>query len=142
MSKSDYLLYFPKEKFSRRFGDNFFTVDIVGYHAVKSLNTFCCPIDIIYFHLQVQKGEKMWLLDKRFSEFHKLWQELPLSAKFRLSNTFPKKTWFNVSMDPNFQTSRMKDIIKTLDGVLKDLSHNNCLKSNNLINFLQLDRPK
>eukprot|EP01041_Mallomonas_annulata_P006150 gene6150-12460_t len=121
------LLYFPQKQFSSRFGDKFFTFDIVdvsivghscgGYHAV--------------FNLEIYRGKSVWRIERRFQEFCKL------NASIRRSNShvkselppFPPKTCFRV-LSKEFLDDRKEKLKMYLEAVLLIISRHELMLEN------------
>lgn len=138
MSNNEKLLYFPLKNFSNRFGDQIFTVDIVS-NRITDEATLCCSKKVIVYKINIKRGKKEWFIEKRYSDFIKLWKVLPLSSKFYDLNVIPSKTLFPVTFDTNFLRRRQANLLHALDESLKDLSTSNSLSNNSpILDFLQI----
>jgi len=142
MSYNDKLLYFPPKNFSSRFGDSIFTVDIVSNRVIVSDDTTCglssCHKQVVVYKIIVKRGKKDWFVERRYSDFLKLFKSLPLSSKFYTLNVIPPKTMFSVTTDTNFLIKRQVNLLHALDESLKDLSTSNSLANSPILDFLLL----
>lgn len=85
------MIFFPLDKFSKRFGDQFFSFLIVGYSEnLPEENESCfsmipdafsiCKLPVIYYHIKVFRGsQEPWICKRRFSEFLRLGEEISKS---------------------------------------------------------------
>lgn len=138
MSSKEKLLYFPPKNFSNRFGDQFFTAEIVS-HRLASDETACCQKSVVLYKIVVKRGRKEWFVEKRYSDFIKLWDSLPLTPKFFASKVIPPKTWFSVATNTEFLLKRQEKLFQALDESLKDLSSTNSLSRSPALDFLNLN---
>lgn len=115
------LLYFPRQQFSPRFGDHIFTVDIISHRIANRLDCLCRKSSVVLYKVLIKQGKKEWYIEKRFSEFIYLFDNIKLSPSFRESKIIPTKTWFH-STDKSFLEQREDQLLIALDCALKDLS--------------------
>ena len=115
------LLYFPKNSFSPRFGEDFFTFEITSYQ--KEINTSCYKPIYINYLMTIRIGKKTIHIKKRFSEFIEFHKYLLDFHKLNdLLPVIPMKTCFNVLDDKVFLDNRKEKLYCFLDSILKLLS--------------------
>ena len=133
------LIYLPKQTFSPRYGDNYFSFDICN-HTIATEDRGClCPHEkVIYYTITIMKGKNTWQISKRYSEILKLYEKLRLSNEFRSKLRFPKKTWFNIINDQKFLFERQQGLSIVLDLILIELQNKKHLCHSDIISFLQL----
>lgn len=96
------LLYFPNKQFSKRFGEKFFTISIIGNQTKLSDSCICEQVNVVYYTIQIQCGSKIWTVEKRFKEFIKFHCDILDSingeANIKVADIpiFPSKTWFKL----------------------------------------------
>lgn len=130
------LLYFPEQSFSKRFPDHIFTVSIESY-KIKTVMHCCKPKEVVYYTITVRLGKKSWSAERRFSDFLKLYKELPLTHGQAIS--IPSKTWSWIYASvPNddFLNTRKKHLYFALDAMLKDLSTSKAVTNQKMLQFL------
>jgi hypothetical protein len=126
-SNNNTLLYFPKKQFSKRFGEKFFTISIIGNVTKLSDIGICEQGNVVYYTIQIQCGTKIWTIEKRFSEFIKFHYEiLDLINGEANIPTLPPKTWFKVT-DPIDIKSREEQLEVYLEDTLILLSKHNLM---------------
>mmetsp|Transcript_14484 Transcript_14484/g.15660 ORF Transcript_14484/g.15660 Transcript_14484/m.15660 type:complete len:148 (-) Transcript_14484:162-605(-) len=129
------ILYFPKAAFSKRFGKQFFTMDIVGFELVDQDS--CFGKHAVY-HILIKQGKFEWNIKRRFKEFDSLYSSYKSSKSDSLA-ALPPKTCFRVTDDENFLKERQHRLYDFLDSLLKDLSQRNLLSDEKVVQFLELD---
>ena len=144
---SQKVLYFEKNAFSPRYGRNFFTFELKSSFlktAKDSCN--CTEVDVVFYTFQLRRGTVDWILEKRFSDFERLQNDLILFQKscMELSGAqlpaLPPKTWFRVLDDAEFIKQRGHNLFQLLEGYCKLLSHHKLVDGSPLEDFLELNR--
>lgn len=140
------LLYFPLTQFSPRFGDSFFTIEIIKSIKKKALSTFCYEQDVIYYEIEIRRGKNIWKVYKRYNEFKALYKSMEKSF-FHSSDTpipikFPQKILFPTDV---LLAERMKELEIILDIILRSVScpSNKPIYENEVImSFLEIKTNK
>jgi hypothetical protein len=133
------LLYFPKTTFSKRFGSQFFTMDITDYQVV---NVSSCWDKHAEYVIQLKQGKSEWTIKRRFREFEKFLASIRSSHHDLPSDkipALPPKTCFRVLDDEDFLIERKMQLYDFLDNFLRELSQKNLLKDQKVIEFLEID---
>jgi PX domain len=123
------LVYFPKNQFSPRFGDHFYSYEIrspVKKKAESSGVLGCCISDVVFYELTVYKGKQSWTIFRRYSDFEKLYKEL-LDQDIQLVSSAvlpPKSAYFSfVGPSDSFLGDRKKRLSDDfLDKILVNVS--------------------
>lgn len=154
------LVYFPKDQFSPRYGDKFFTVSVSGY-SVRSIdsdgidggnNDYCKDISSpcsvagkqhIEYHITVRQGHAQWTVNHRYRAFLDMSETLRkecISKNYSIHlPEFPKKTWWKVLHDGDFLNNRRMQLEEYLHTILSDLSRKGLVLPFSLATFLQIN---
>ena len=117
------LLYFPIKQFSPRFGDCFFTVEILSFKKMKASSSICIIGDVIFYEISVKRGKQSWTVFRRYNEFAALFNSLEQEISSSSATAFPQKSFFNnIIYNPNFLEKRMKELEVILDKILTEAS--------------------
>jgi hypothetical protein len=115
------LLYFPIKQFSPRFGDCFFTVEILSFKEMRASSSMCCVGNVVFYEVEVKRGRLTWTVFRRYNEFAALFKSLD-KEDISTSDpplTFPKKSVFNnLVHNPTFLQTRQKELEIVLDKIL------------------------
>jgi hypothetical protein len=85
MSNSKNLTFFPPKSWTARYGDEFFTAEIIEHKIVDNMGENCdmCGLSLPFlprshacFKIEVRRGFRTWFVWRRFSEFISLGQEI------------------------------------------------------------------
>ena len=116
------LLYFPIKQFSPRFGNCFFTVEIISFTRKKATTRSCCVSDVIFYEVEVKRGRMAWRVFRRYSEFASLFESLDKEDISPASNPavpFPRKSFYRTYLhDPVFLELRKNQLEAVLDRIL------------------------
>jgi hypothetical protein len=135
-SKSS-LLYFPKTVFSKRFGKQFFSMDITG---VEIANQDSCWDKHAVYLLTMKQGKAEWVIKRRFREFDAFCQEIrKIETVSNSLPNLPPKTCFRNTEDEGFLNERREQLYDFLDMLLKELSQKNLLSNRSIVQFLEID---
>ena len=87
-------LFFPIKQFSSRFGDAFFTANIVSYEVAGECDY--CNWQYVNYAIEVQRGKEKWLVKRRYSDFFVFEQKTRNIKSSAASSTasLPPKTWY------------------------------------------------
>lgn len=115
-------MYLTKTSFSPRYGNEFYTFDIVG-HVLRSKD--CCnvySIPYIEYVIEVRRGTQSYLIYKRFNEFYNMINDfLKLYHNKKLKFTLPEKEWlsmiFGSQVSNSFVTKRILELFECLDSI-------------------------
>jgi hypothetical protein len=134
--KSSSLLYFPKTVFSKRFGKQFFTMDITGFEVADKDSCWNKHAEYV---LTLKQGKSEWTVKRRFSEFdafsrdvHGLLPDDPSLAPL------PPKTCRS-HLEDQFLQDRREKLYDFLDITLKELSQKNLITNESIVKFLEID---
>ena len=117
------LLYFPSKQFSPRFGDGFFTVEILSFKKMKATSSVCTIGEVVFYEISVKRGKQSWTVYRRYNEFAALFNSLDQEISSSPPTTFPQKNLFgNVIYNPIFLEKRMKELEVILDKILTTAS--------------------
>jgi glyoxylase-like metal-dependent hydrolase (beta-lactamase superfamily II) len=122
--QSDCLLYFPVKQFSHRFGDGFFTAEILSFVTRKALSSagICCVSDVVFYEIEVKRGRNTWKVYRRYTEFAALYSSLEKEDLVAVSDPsilFPSKSLYHMYLpDPAFIETRRAKLEIILDRVL------------------------
>jgi hypothetical protein len=133
------ILYFPKTAFSKRFGKQFFTVEI---EKVEVINEDSCWNKHAVYTLLVKQGKAEWSMQRRFREFDNLLKIMKTKINVDEVSTLPclpPKTCFPVTDDEKFLEDRKDKLYGFLDSFLKELSQKNLVTDKEVLDFLGLD---
>ena len=121
-STSASLLYFPIKQFSPRFGDCFFTVEILSFTKRKASSKLCCISDVVFYEVEVKRGRLSWRVFRRYNDFASLFESLDNDEFSFPPNSlvgFPKKSIYsNFIHDDVFLEKRKKQLETVLDNIL------------------------
>jgi hypothetical protein len=116
-------------QFSARFGESFFDVKIKKVFLDAN---YCCNRHGIY-EVSVRQGKHNWIVEKRYRDFHALYQE-----SVQVSAELPPRTWLP-STDPIFLEYRREKLETFLICLLTTLSESASIKFGTPIaRFLEL----
>lgn len=147
-STSSSLLYFPIKQFSPRFGDCFFTVEILSFTKRKASSKLCCISDVIFYEVEVKRGRLSWTVYRRYNDFASLFESLDKEDLTSSANdfvTFPRKSVYsNFIYDAVFLEKRKKQLETVLDNILtaastRSIAITNCTA---IITFLELTQDR
>jgi len=109
-------MFFPPRNWSRRFGTQFFTIEI--REATISEDEKTAEKHALY-HIIVKRGKQERIVARRYSEFYEFHRLLVRFSSYARRCNFPPKTWFrNVSQ--SFLEERRELLDKYLQQVLHD----------------------
>ena len=135
------LLYFPIKQFSPRFGNNFYSFEILSY---KIENSESCGCQHATYAIRIHRGRANWVVERRFKDFLAMYlivsSSLPETLRTELPR-IPPRTFFRVLSD-NFLNSRQEQLSVFLDAFIQFLSRNGWMaenRSNGVLGFLKLD---
>ena len=111
------MIYFPHRAWSRRYGNDFFTVKWEGWKLATE-DVCCSKRQYAIFDVRIFAGDNSWSLNFRMKSLYELWdavyehidRNLPYEAP-------PRKTLFR-NTDEAFLNDRMKKIEYFLDKLL------------------------
>jgi hypothetical protein len=152
------LVYFPKDQFSPRYGDKFFTISVSGY-SIRGMDqdevrtsqncsemAGSCSVSTkahVEYHVTVRQGNAQWTVNHRYNSFLEMSEKLRkecLSQHYPIYlPALPKKTWFTVIHDEHFLNDRRQQLEKYLDSILSDLSRKGLVLPFSLATFLQIN---
>lgn len=115
------LLYFPTKQFSPRFGDCFFTVQILSFKRMKATSTLCSIGNVVFYEIEVKRGRLTWTVFRRYNEFAALYKSLEKEdmSTSDVPVSFPNKSIYScVVYDKKFLDSRQKELEVILDKIL------------------------
>lgn len=115
------LLYFPIKQFSPRFGDCFFTVEILSFKTMRASSSLCCIHNVVFYEIEVKRGRLTWTVCRRYNEFAALFKSLDKEdmSSSDLTMAFPKKSLYNnMVYDEKFLDTRKKELEIVLDKIL------------------------
>lgn len=133
------LLFFPMKEFSPRYGKTFFSMQIESYTILPnpSASMFCISRYYVVYNIKVMNGSATWYVQRRFSEFCKLF-----SSSSHDCIELPPKTLLP-SFDDDFLKGRQSNLHSNLVAYLSIESKNGTVLSNApLIEFLRLNESK
>lgn len=71
------LLYFNSKSWSKRYGPDFFTFDVLSYTVNHETEDHCCvPHKYATFEVKVSSGDSSWTVSRRAKDFYALWSEV------------------------------------------------------------------
>lgn len=147
-STSASLLYFPIKQFSPRFGDCFFTVEILSFTKRKASSKLCCLSDVVFYEVEVKRGRLSWRVFRRYNEFASLFESLDNDEFSFPPNSlvgFPKKSIYsNFIHDAAFLEKRKKQLETVLDNILTAASTRSVpiTRCTAITTFLQLSQDR
>lgn len=132
------LLYFPFDKFSPRFGENFYTSIIRNPDFIDGV----CLYHHVVYNIEIKRGKQTWHVMKRFSGFETLLYDIKREIDPKLCQDLPQlppKSWLILIIyDEEFIRKRKKLLNKFLEDLLCFLSSKkifpSCVK-----NFLEFN---
>lgn len=131
-------VYFPKDTFSSRYGNNYFTFDIEN---IRIIDQGCCHERYAIYEIKVSNGNISWIIKRRFREFYELGYYYYRSNILKIQ--LPVKSYFNSIYDDSFLESRKESLSNFLDDLLKQVSVSAIGKNIDkfkIIKFLELDK--
>lgn len=107
-------MFFPPRNWSRRFGTQFFTIEIAS-HQLKEEESEKHALYLI----TVKRGKQERTIERRYSEFYEFHRLLVRFSSYARRCNFPPKTWFR-NVSKNFLEERKELLDKYLQQVLHD----------------------
>ena len=138
------LLYLPPSSFSSRFSNdelNAYTCQITGWN-VKELEetgvwSFChVTRRVIVYTIVVKFGRNTITINRRYSDFDRMREQLLLAKVSVGKAKFPPKTIINETSSVEFISARMKNLETFLDSVLSSRSGST---NNHILEFLGIN---
>jgi len=116
MTNRDGPMFFPPRNWSRRFGTQFFTIEIASVEISEDNKT---AEKSAYYHIIVKRGKQERIVARRYSEFYEFHRLLVRFSSYARRCNFPPKTWFR-NVSKNFLEERRELLDKYLQQVLHD----------------------
>ena len=69
------ILFFPRNQFSPRFGDNFYTFEMTTYEK-KTAENWCSFKEVVFYDVTVLQGKTRHKVSHRYSEFLQLFDDI------------------------------------------------------------------
>lgn len=155
------LVYFPKDQFSPRYGDKFFTISVSGF-SIRNMDeemgpdgergncgsSVSSPCSVgghphVEYHITVRQGNAQWTVNHRYRAFLEMSESLKKECASQnypiYFPAFPKKSWWTVLHDENYLNDRRIQLEKYLDAILTDLSRKGLVLPYSLATFLQIN---
>jgi hypothetical protein len=138
------LLYFPLKQFSPRFGPTFFSFRISRFERRLLEDDSCLSCNngspVIYFEIDVYRGNKTWKVYRRFRQFAALVNLISYEDRKELISSLPPKTWCRVTDDNDFLNLRMAKLDAFTGLFLTTLSKNkrNLSGEKTVLEFLEI----
>src|SRR5690242_3137595 len=139
------MLYFPKNQFSPRYGDQFYTIDLIGNDVEKDEGAFPFCVRGCSHHIEykvlLKQGTESWTVKHRYNDFVELHKKLH-SEFANKPHSFPipelpPKTYLRVLDDQSFIITRQKELESFLDKVLSMISQKGLMLPTCLEEFLK-----
>lgn len=109
-------MFFPPRNWSRRFGTQFFTVEIKAANLSEDEKG---AEKCAFYSIIVKRGKQERLIKRRYSEFYEFHRLLVRFSSYARRCNFPPKTWFR-NVSESFLEERRELLDKYLQQVLHD----------------------
>jgi len=117
------ILFFPRNQFSSRFGETFYTFEMKTYEKKKDENC-CSHKDVVYYDVTVLQGKTRHNVSKRYSEFLQLFEDIKELDPDLVIDTPPSKSLYLFFYnDPTYIDQRRQSLADYLERLLLAL-HN------------------
>jgi len=109
-------MFFPPRNWSRRFGTQFYTIEIKEVIVKTDEST---SEKIALYSIIVKRGKQERIINRRYSEFYEYHRSLVRFSSYARRCTFPPKTWFR-KLSEEFLAERRGLLDTYLQQVLHD----------------------
>jgi hypothetical protein len=140
--KSVSKIYFPLKQFSPRFGNDFFSFEILT-HQVLLPGESCCALPHVEYTITMYSGRDTWTVSKRYSQFCTLFADLKEhhnEIEGQLPS-LPGKTWFPIVYDEHLLSARRENLSGFLDGLLCKLNQFQITADPIVLQFFDFSNP-
>ena len=93
MTTTKAILFFPRNQFSPRFGDTFYTFEMTSYEKKKDENC-CSHKEVVFYDVTVLQGKTRHNVSHRYSEFLQLFDDIKELDPDLVIDTPPSKSWY------------------------------------------------
>lgn len=147
MEIEEKLIFSPKSTFSKRFPNFFFTFSIDEYETKNSLSDDFCFFgiqnkSIIMYKINIMRGRNAYSVNRRFSEFFRLQQDLyELMLKLNVTDirkTFLKRTFCDISNNKELLDERLLILNRFMTEILTICNDHNINNITPIKQFLDL----
>lgn len=108
-------MFFPPRNWSRRFGTQFFTIEIKEVRICEDQKT---AEKHALYNIIVKRGKQERIVARRYSEFYEFHRLLVRFSSYARRCNFPPKTWFR-----NVSNSFLEERKELLDKYLQQILH-------------------